>query len=234
MRENMENKKPKIALCLSGKPTSSYLCFPYIYDAFLNNDYDVDVFIHTWDNYRIIDLYNPKKIQIDSQTPDLVYNLKHQLQLPNPLKIEGNIDKNMLQFYSINRSINLVPDDYDIIIRSRFDLIFQNKFNISPIIDDITSDKYDIYIPDEVFNMGGYQDRIAIGNYKSMKIYSELYINLNIIVNKLNRWHPESFLGEQLDSNNIRVFQNDIEHRIVRKSSIVTNWPENPFNFKDI
>ena len=42
----MENKK--IALCLSGKPTSSMFCFAYIYDAFLNNNYNVDVFIHTW------------------------------------------------------------------------------------------------------------------------------------------------------------------------------------------
>ena len=36
----MENKK--IALCLSGKPTSSMFCFAYIYDAFLNNNYNVD------------------------------------------------------------------------------------------------------------------------------------------------------------------------------------------------
>ena len=51
----------KIALCLSGKPRSSMFCYPYIYDAFMNNEHQVDVFIHSWNECRALDLYRPKK-----------------------------------------------------------------------------------------------------------------------------------------------------------------------------
>ena len=128
----------------------------------------------------------------------------------------------------------MVPDDYDYIIRSRFDLIIQDKFNISEIIQDLNDNKYDIFSPDEVFNFGGYQNRIFMGKYSAMKIAMGLLENVNILVNELNRWHPETFLKTELDKNSIRVFQKDINHRIVRSSSIVTNWPENPFKFLDL
>jgi len=43
----------------------------------MNNEYDVDVFIHTWDECRAIDLYNPKKVEIDSQKDVLDFILPH-------------------------------------------------------------------------------------------------------------------------------------------------------------
>ena len=40
MKENMETKTPKIALCLSGLIRNSFFCFPYIYQNFLNQGLD--------------------------------------------------------------------------------------------------------------------------------------------------------------------------------------------------
>jgi hypothetical protein len=44
----MSNKKPKIALCLSGEPRNDIATFPYIYNSFLTfSQYEVDVYIHS-------------------------------------------------------------------------------------------------------------------------------------------------------------------------------------------
>ena len=229
----MEDKK--IALCISGKPTSSMFCFPYIYDAFLNNKFNVDVFIHTWDNCRVIDLYNPKRYEIeDLSQNDLLKFFFNQLSLPSNISIEGNISNNILQFYSNKKAFDLIPSNYDYVIRCRFDVIIQDKFNLEEILLDLENDKYDIFFPDEVFNFGGYQDRIYIGKYETMKNAINLIENINVIAQELNRWHPESFLKYQIDRHNIKVFQKDINHRLVRQSNVVTNWPENPYTFLDL
>ena len=229
----MENKK--IALCLSGRTKSSMFCFPYIYDAFLNNDYNVDVFIHTWEQSRVIDLYRPKKFEIEQYDSQTILNyFLSQLTLPNDIKIQGRIDNVLLEYYGNSKVFSLVDSTYDYIIRCRFDIIIQDKFNLVEIIDGLNSDEYDIFSPDEIFNFGGYQNRILVGKYSAMKSAMNLIENVNILANKTGVWHPETFLKTQLDNDCIRVYQKDINHRIVRSSSVVTNWPENPFKFLDL
>lgn len=228
-------KKIKIALCLSGKPTSSMFCFPYIYDAFINNDYEVDVFIHTWKEARVIDLYRPKKVKIEQYNPEDIANFYFGcLTLPPDLNIQGNIKNILLEFYTVKESIDLVREHYDYIIKCRFDILIEHKFNLKEIIDDLEADKYDIFSPDEIFNFGGYQNRVYMGKYDAMKTAGNLLLDVNVLANGLKRWHPETFLKTYLDKHNIRVFQKDIGHRIVRSSSVVTNWPENPYQFLDL
>lgn len=225
----------KIALCISGKARSSMFCFPYIYDAFINNAYNVDVFIHTWENCRILDLYKPKRFEIEKYSQEQILNhLVSQLQLPIDLSIEGRIDNVLFELYGNSRVFSLVPNDYDYVIRCRFDVIIQDKFSLKEIIDDLENDTYDIFCPDDIFNFGGYQNRILIGKYQHMNYVMNLITDINYIVNSLKRWHPETFLKKHLDNKNVRVFQKNIYHRIVRSSSIVTNWPENPFKFLDL
>jgi hypothetical protein len=224
----------RIALILSGKSRSGMFCFPYIYDAFLNNNYNVDVFVHTWDDYRVLDLYKPKQILIERNEQEILEYLFRQLTLSNTMSFEGRIDNVLLMYYSLKRSFDIIDEPYDYVIRSRFDVIIQDKFNIEPIITELEEDKYDIFIPDEVFNFGGYQDRVAIGKFEAMKTYCDTIVNINSIATSINRWHPETFLKHQLDSEQIRVMQRDINHRLVRSSSVVTNWPENPFKFLDL
>mgnify|MGYP007113563026 FL=1 len=168
----------KIALCISGKPRSSMFCYPYIYDTFINNEHQVDTFIHSWDECRAIDLYNPKKLEINSDREALDV-LVPILDL-NGIKIEGNTKNNMLMYYSIKKCFDLIEGEYDVVIRTRFDLLLQPKFDIESILNDLSNKKYDIYIPTEEFNMGGYNDQLAIGTYDAMKIYSDTFLNLNI------------------------------------------------------
>lgn len=223
----------KIALCLSGLIRNSMFCFPYIYDSFLNNEYNVDVFIDTWNESKIINLYNPKKYSITSQE-EVLESVLPQLKLNSGIKIEGNIHNNILMFFSIKKCFDLVDDDYDIVIRCRFDLFLQDKIDFYKIVKGIIEKKYDMFIPGRAFNVGGYNDQLAIGNYKSMQIYSDCIFQLNSLAFKLGRWHPESFLGEHIKSNNIIVEQDDYDYRIVRNVNVTLSWPENPYKFKNI
>ncbi len=92
----------RIALILSGKSRSGMFCFPYIYDAFLNNNYNVDVFVHTWDDYRVLDLYKPKQILIERNEQEILEYLFRQLTLSNTMSFEGRIDNVLLMYYSFN------------------------------------------------------------------------------------------------------------------------------------
>jgi len=222
----------KIALCISGKPRSSMFCYPYIYDAFMNNKHQVDVFIHSWNQCRVLDLYKPKKLEINSDSE--VLNMLLPMLNLNGIKIEGNVQNNILMYYSIKRCFDLIDSEYDVIIRARFDLLLQPKFDIESIINDLSNKKYDIYIPTEEFNMGGYNDQLAIGTYDAMKIYSDTFLNLNIFAHELGRWHPETFLGKQLKDNNIKVHQTNWDYRLVRNVNVETHWPENPYKFLNL
>jgi hypothetical protein len=152
----------------------------------------------------------------------------------NGVKIEGNVHNNLLMYYSIKKCFDLIDDEYDIIIRARFDLLLQPKFDIESILTDLQNKKYDVYIPNEEFNMGGYNDQLAIGTYDAMKIYSDTFFNLNKFSHELKRWHPETFLGKQLKDNNIKVHQTDWDYRLVRNVNVETHWPENPYKFLNL
>jgi hypothetical protein len=233
MKENMENKTPKIALCLSGLIRHSFFCFPYIYQTFLNQDLDVDVFIHTWNDSPTINLYNPKKYKIENET-DVINHIRPQIPLDG-VRIEGNVNNNIKMFYSIKKCFELVPDDYDVVIRCRFDLFLRDKIDLKHWVDKILSNEIDLYIPNERFNMGGVNDQLAIGSYNGMKIYSDCIMYLNNLSKTLNRWHPESLLGTHLNQYNLKIIQDNYEYRIVKDvRHPILHDPGTPFNYNNI
>jgi hypothetical protein len=230
-------KKPKIAFCISGLTKSSMLCYPYIYDALLNYpELDIDVFSFTWEeNPRVLDLYRPKEKVVETiNWKTIVSHLKRNLEIKQGTIFQGNPDNILAEYYGLYKVFQLVDDSYDYVIRCRFDVIIQDKFDMRPIIEKLENDEFDIFFPDEVFNFGGYQNRIFIGKYWAMKHAMNIISKVNLACNVLGRFHPESFLKWVLDEENVRTYQTDINHRIIRKSFVEANWPENPFKFKDL
>jgi hypothetical protein len=233
MKESIVNKQPKIALCLSGLIRNSFFCFPYIYNSFLNSEYKVDVFIHTWNDSPTISLYNPLKYKIENET-DVINQIRPQIPLDG-VRIEGNVNNNIKMFYSIKKCFELVPDDYDVVIRCRFDLLLQDKINLKYWVDKILLNEFDLYIPTERFNMGGFNDQLAIGSYNAMKIYSDCAYYLHNLSKALNRWHPETFLHTYLNQYNLIIIQDDYEYRIVKNvNSISVHDPQTPFKYNNI
>lgn len=174
----------KIALCLSG--------IPRFWESFNLEDYgEVDVFIHSWKepcsenlciqsncpnskgleyswNPLILDKLNPKKVQIDSLEEWSPYfeRIKSYFRIN-----EGKCRNSVIpMFFSIYRSIQLaMSGEYDIIVRSRFDIRFLQKIQY---IKDET-----VKIPDQSHYLG-VCDQFAYGNPSLMSKYSKTYLYL--------------------------------------------------------
>lgn len=135
----------KVALCLSGQPRFFKQSFEYLKMNVLDLN-DVDVFLHTWelpssfkgcgfdgaswnqgrtDTYlgheetvkSLIETYNPKGI-----STSVLDEIGEKDWNKYPLTNGENLAKvTHFMFYSMKKSVELVPDGYDIIIRSRYD-----------------------------------------------------------------------------------------------------------------
>jgi hypothetical protein len=239
--------KKRIALCLSGEARNSMFCFPYIYESFINlgPKYEVDVYIHTWKGFRALPLYNPTAVEKQTINEEdlfqqflepFFYKINSEL-LQNRIN-EGqdytpysNTIKNMfLMFYSIKKCFDLIPlyssTPYDFYIRSRSDIFFKSPLNIKNILLDIEAKMYDMFIPyefDNIIKSDQYCDQIAISNYKSMEIYSNIVNNLDIPVNKKQIFNSQTLLKSWLDDNDIKVNQTYADFKIVRHSEVITN-----------
>ena len=164
---------------------------------------------------------------------EVVNDIKNKIDFSS-VTINGRVTHNISMYHSIKKCFDLVLDDYEVVIRCRFDLILKNKINLKDIVNGILNKEYDIFIPGRIFNVGGYNDQLAIGSYSAMKVYSDCVSHLSELTNELKRWHPESFLGVWLDKNNLKIQQDDYDYRIVRAVHPIFSWPEKHYNFKNI
>lgn len=243
----MNNKKIKIALCLSGEPRSSMFCFPYIYESFIDirPEYEVKTYIHFRKNFRALDLYNPIKIFPDilGIKDDYLNKLFKQITLPRELKESSSFYENytsrvnlvlnqILMVDGIHKCFNLIDpnDPPDIVIRCRPDIYTDSKLPIYNIIQDILQSKYDIFIPSKEFQSVNsnhiktidkeFNDQIAIGNFQSMFYYSNMVNNLNFLINDSKEWKGERWLKSQLNYYNFKVNTFNLPINLVRKINI--------------
>jgi len=242
------NGKIKIALCLSGEPRSSMFCFPYIYESFINlgPEYEVDVYIHTLKPYRAMLLYNAKVYNFEpfnyfswakylNEKLSLPKELKESLDFYNNYTSQTNFILNqLLMVDGIQKSFNLLPTHSppDIVIRCRPDIFTDSKIDIGNIIHDIIKGDYDIFIHSKPINSNKvikerfykeYSDQFAIGNYSSMAYYSNMFNNLNFLLNDTKEWRAEAWLKSQLDYYKIKVNSYYIPFNLIRRVNIASN-----------
>jgi hypothetical protein len=188
----------KIALCLHGLFNSStdntsngYDGYNHIKNHILSKG-DVDVFVHSWQPEKeeeIIGLYKPKNYKFESQKD--FSNLIQERGI-NTLTSFPRPPQNVLShFYSISEVFKLLyetEEEYDIVIKSRFDLGRINRNTSGPgnhnpypvqCINFITNiEKNKIYMANwNHFNMGP-ADMWFYGDYQLMKNFTELYNSL--------------------------------------------------------
>ena len=232
------NNQIEIALCLSGEPRSSMASFPYIYESFLlpNPNYKVDVYIHSWKNFRAAKLYSPKKIKLE---PDIPSKIR---KLINPPYNTSNHLNHALMYYSLRECFKLITKPYKIYIRCRFDLIFQSKLILEPIFKDLIDDKYDIFSLHSEYptkNIGGIDDQILICNSKGINAlssyFNQIEQNSSEFFHSLNKnnssLYAEGFLKKYLQKSKIRTMHLPLSHyALIRHTNITTN---DTFNFLD-
>ena len=114
----------KIAILMRGHVRSYKKTYPILKKIILDN-FDCDIFIHSWDcDKEILKLYNPVAFKIEKK-PN--YNLVHtNKKIFNRLKISyrnqiySNIVlTNLMKKYKTDNNIN-----YDMVIYTRFDMFF--------------------------------------------------------------------------------------------------------------
>ena len=245
----MENKT-RIALCLSGEPRSSMFCFPYIYESLINlgPKYEVDVYIHSWKNFRALPLYNPKNYFIDwineekyydqvilelmnnkhLNSPDVNQELKHIVQ--NTRNV-GTLKNTLLMCLSMQKCFNLIKKPYDIYIKGRLDYYFTNKFDLVPFIKSIKNKKSDIILPEiEVYNEHDeylrtlFDDKFAICNLEGAKYYFNIYNDIFNILPKVKLLNPHFLLKDYLNKSKLNVTTTEINSiDLVRSTRIITH-----------
>jgi hypothetical protein len=205
----------KIALCLSGhlrnfEKTYSTLSFHFL------KDYDVDVFIHTWDKLgfscafktdqtlndtvskesEINRLYKPKSMIIEPS--DFVEDLKRQgneyaPHLKNEPKHVGHMASMFYKIYACNELKNKYQRDtgiqYDWIVRCRADLLFQNRVEIPK-----EQKASVVWTPQAGSNAGWYNDQFAIGLPNEMDLYSSVFFDIPEYFRSGGEFYPEKFL----------------------------------------
>jgi hypothetical protein len=182
----------KIALLLTGF-VRSYLNNFNSLKVNIIDKYNTDIYISTWnktqsiinsgyDDYDInsfINIYSDKLkdyiiLDIDKYYADKI-NITFQSRSDDIFKINNRaiehgsrwVERLRDQWYIVNNGFNLISNNYDYIIRTRFDVLI-NNFNLLPI---------DFVIP-APHPINVYNDHFAYGNYDNMKIYCDLYSNI--------------------------------------------------------
>ena len=129
----------KIALCLHGKFDSITDSSSKGVDGYnhirkrILSKCTPDVFIHSWDESEkdnILDLYDPVSYKFEKQI-DFSPLTQHLKIIPSPPRAPNTI---LSHLYSVSESIRLAinHDDYDIIIKARFDLGRINRNTSGP------------------------------------------------------------------------------------------------------
>jgi hypothetical protein len=187
----MGNNK-KVALCLHGlfdsKTDSSSLGiigYEYIKKHILDV-YDTDVYIHSWDLVKsemIKNLYSPIKCKFEKQIDfsELIHNKK----LDNLIGAPRSPQSVLSHFYSIQKSFELLylnhSEEYDIVIKSRFDLGQINRktspYNVECISIDLNNlNKINMASwPDKWMLNEGPPDMWFYSNFENMKLFSTIY-----------------------------------------------------------
>lgn len=218
----------KIALCLHGlfnsefdSTSNGYDGFEYIKKNILEKS-DVDVYIHSWElekKHEIINLYNPKnhKFEIQKSFQDIIENRNLDKLQNSPRPIKNVIS----HFYSVSESIKLAfksSINYDLIIKSRFDLGRINRNTSGPnrhnpfpvqcinLKTDIEKNK--IYMANWNHLKMGPADMWFYGCRETMKKFTKLFefLNQELYINSEYHEFAKSIEGNAGDLSNSIAF----------------------------
>lgn len=119
----------KVALLLTGLPRKVQEGYTHYWKNIVEN-YDTDVYLHFWEDEeyeKVLEVYNPKKFI--KEIPFKFTEYRCGVVSPNddmsrPIEqydVAGNF-RALPMFYSWQTGYNLIEDEYDCIIRSRYDI----------------------------------------------------------------------------------------------------------------
>lgn len=163
---------------------------------------NIDFLISTWDD-QVFDEYNFKYI-LKSKAP--TQKFLDEINFPFTQQIKNNPEWHVVrlghyaQFYHNYKILNFLNNqnlNYDILIKSRADLIFDTEFNF-----DFSTNK--CYVPEIYWASKGVgiNDHFICGNFEYLKksLHIQDFEDFFYVVE--NTWNPESILQKLLFMNN--------------------------------
>ena len=225
----------KIALCFFGITRSLKYTIKSINERIINilnkNNVEYDIFLHTYylKNYNNIrtresksdidndeyKLLKAKYVQIDNQDKiKKEINMEQYRTHKDPWNTNYNsVDNFILAQYSklqIVKMIEKSDNSYDYIIYLRPDVLYISDINLN-FFNKITD--HVICIPDFHCFKNNFNDRFAITNKETYKIYGEIFNDL-LEVSKKKELHSETIIGDKLQQQNISIYH--IHFRFLR------------------
>lgn len=188
----------KVAILISGQPRNFHQGYEELKRAYLDR-YECDIFLHTWkDNTftatqffhdRPVNQYNLEE-GWEEELLELYQPLKATFEPPQTFDNNNIIDpvwRQPLQntksmFYSIHQAFNLTTPEYDVYIRTRFDLRYE-KATLE--LESLNTNKLHLWNwdTDPRVKDRGYYDVFAIGSYDTIGIYSNVFPRLDWYLN---------------------------------------------------
>ena len=177
----------KIAVVFFGKFTGrnkrgEIQSFEKSYEYFEKNilKENVDIFLHGWDDEpneskKLLDIYKPKKFILEKQL-EFNHPYQHYDFVPHgPWNTKDYLNNNYSRFYSIKKSIELVDEDYDLVLLTRYDTIFFKPF---PFESMLSENFYVSHWTHNQFGMG-FQDAWFVSGLENMRDWSKIFDRLN-------------------------------------------------------
>lgn len=222
----------KIALCFSGQPRSVEETFPYIEEHILNR-FSPDIYAHVWyddawvgkrivsaggvvatnpikDNviHKIQTLYQPKRLLIDS--PKVFDEKEYSSRKFPQIKPQNSLS----QRYSIQKAFELIDSSYDVVIRMRFDWAIQTMIELPTVFGKIL-------MPNDCPHNDGVNDQFAIGPTNLMKVYCNLYDNIDrLFYNDGVVFCDEILLYKHLKQYNVPIHLMPIQYHLQRADGL--------------
>ena len=215
----------KVAICISGHLRTFDKCIKNIRENIFNpikEAFDTSIFLSTWNDN--IDLSFIKDDNIKIHIEDFfTFNLgsMNYLKFPN-LCCSTTCDNAASMWYKCKKVFDMVDEKYDIIIRIRPDIIYENKIDINLIKESVNNNK--IYMSKspgwylEVTK--GMLDPFLFGNFKLMSNVMNIYDNIPNYIKDDSIPHTiEGFLYES--TKNINLERINFNYSVLRQNGII-------------
>lgn len=200
----------KAAICISGLPHHFEKGFNLLKRNLLDLLPEYDIYISTWDDDKVSwdklkSTYSPKSISIEKYVPSQLLDYSKIIKALNEFKVEdpeANPTNQIPMYYQIWKCNELVKSSnvkYDLIIRTRFDLVPSTPLDLRQLDNAINNPNllYTYIDPRPSYPNWTY-DGFAIGSPEVMNIYSNMFLNLYDQIIKSNSWVTHILLRDYL------------------------------------
>lgn len=228
----------RIAVCFSGHLRGLSKCHENINQYLLNplrHTADVDVFCSVWDNegfrddtstiledaadFQCLKYLSPKSVVVEkNRREEFTKEYAVKTYYPGISCFETSGDATSM-WYKGSSVFSLLDEKYDLVIRTRFDLLYSSKVNLQ-----FPLKKNTVYMPIShgfAFHVTmGMMDQFSYGDYESMKVYFSTFSNIRrLIDDEIGPFTAEGFLYNTL-KDKVNLVRVPMSYYLQRKDHI--------------